>query len=523
MVPANAPATMHGDRIVSWGDFSRLSNKLAAALIRRGAHPGDKVAFYLRNRAEYLVCLAACFKARLVHVNVNYRYTDDELYYIFDNSDSRFAIFGEEFAETVEPLAKRLPAVDAWIQAGGVVGGFAHSLDALCGEGTGAPLDIERSPDDLIFVYTGGTTGMPKGVMWRHADLWGALGFGRTIPANKRVSPGTPEALFENIAAFGPGPRQIVACPLMHGTGLFTAILNLLSGGSVCTLTGNRFDAAELFATVEKRAISSLVIVGDAFAKPMLKALAENPSRWDISSLRIIISSGVMWSLEVKRRLLDHYPGMVLADLFGSSEAVGFGSSVTSAGGVSKTAVFKIGDDCKVFTEDHVEVAPGSNERGFIARRGSIPLGYYKDEKKTAETFPTIDGIRYSVPGDWCTVEEDGTLTLLGRGSVCINTAGEKVYPEEVEETLKTHDLVEDALVVGVPDERWGSAVTAIVELSAGASLDADALREHVRGMLASYKSPKSILAVSTMFRAPNGKADYKGALAWALERLAAE
>jgi fatty-acyl-CoA synthase len=228
-----------------------------------------------------------------------------------------------------------------------------------------------------------------------------------------------------------------------------------------------------------------------------------------------------MWSREVKQGLLQHNPGMMLVDTFGSSEAVGFGTSVTTAAGETRTARFQIGDKCKVFTEDHREVAPGSGEKGFIARCGPIPMGYYKDEEKSAKTFPTIGGVRYSIPGDWCTVEADGTLTLLGRGSVCINTAGEKVYPEEVEEALKTHPDVEDALVVGLPDDKWGQSVTGVVQLRPGASLHEDALRQHVRGSLAGYKTPKRVVAVERMFRAPNGKADYKGATAYASETLA--
>jgi fatty-acyl-CoA synthase len=230
----------------------------------------------------------------------------------------------------------------------------------------------------------------------------------------------------------------------------------------------------------------------------------------------MVVSSGVMWSREVKQGLLKHHAGMMLVDTFGSSEAVGFGTSVTTASGETRTAKFQIGDHCKVFSEDHREIQPGSGERGFIARRGPIPAGYYKDEKKTAETFPTIAGVRYSIPGDWCTVEADGTLTLLGRGSACINTAGEKVYPEEVEEALKRHADVEDALVVGLADDKWGQAVTAVVELREGAVLDEAAMRSHTKGQLAGYKVPKRVFEVEKMFRAPNGKADYKAAKAFA-------
>jgi fatty-acyl-CoA synthase len=410
--------------------------------------------------------------------------------------------------------------VEQWLQVGGVPAPVAGSFQALCEEGDGAPLSIARSPDDLLFVYTGGTTGMPKGVMWRHEDLWGAMRGGESIPANGGVRPASVDVHVRNVGAFGPGPVQIPACPLMHGTGLFTAILNLLSGGCCVTLTSESFDPEELFDAVSRHRVVSIVIVGDAFARPMQKALDAHPGRWDLSSLRIALSSGVMWSQETKQGLLRHHPGMVLADMFGASEAVGFGASITSAKGGSRTAKFVIGDDCKVFSEDHREVAPGSGERGFIARRGPIPLGYHKDPEKTAATFPTIDGVRYSVPGDWCTVEADGTLTLLGRGSVCINTAGEKVYPEEVEEALKTHPDVEDALVVGVPDEKWGQAVTAVVEMSRGTDLDEGSLRQYVRQHLAGYKAPKRIVAVKSMFRAPNGKADYKGAASYARQQL---
>ncbi len=518
--PADAPALIHGETTVGWGDFSRRSNNLAKALASRGLAPDDKVAFYMRNGPAYLETLAACFKGRYVHVNVNYRYLDDELWYILDNSDAAAVVFSEEFAERVEHLRERLPGVRAWVQIGGTPAPWAESYRDLADSGDGTPLEITRSADDLLFIYTGGTTGMPKGVMWRAGDLWGALGNGANAPANAGVAPASAAEHIQNVVRTGPSARQITACPLMHGTGLLTAIGTLSAGGCIIMLESFGFDSEEFWDTVERAGANSAVIVGDAFAKPMLNSLEANPGRWDLSSLKVLVSSGVMWSGDVKQGLLKHHPGMLLADMFGSSEAVGFGSSVTSAEGGSKTAKFTIGDSCKVFSEDHREIAPGSGERGFIARTGPIPLGYYKDPEKTAATFPTIDGVRYSIPGDWCTVEADGTLTLLGRGSVCINTAGEKVYPEEVEEALKTHGEVEDALVVGVPDERFGTAVTGVVQLSAGGSAGEDALRAHVKERLAGYKVPKRVVVVEKMFRAPNGKADYKSARNHALQEL---
>lgn len=518
--PSDAPALIQGETTVTWSDFARRSNNLAAGLRARGLGPGDKVGFYMRNRPAYMETLAACFKARAVHVNVNYRYLDDELAYIFENSDATVIVFSVEFAERVDHVRARLPKVQTWVQVGGTAPPWAESYEAIAEEGDGQPLGLDRSEDDLLFIYTGGTTGMPKGVMWRAADLWGALGSGANAPANAGQKPTSPAQHIANVVGAGPIARQITACPLMHGTGLLTAIGTIAGGGCIILLEGAGFDAEEFWDVVERTQANSAVIVGDAFAKPMLNALEAHRGRWDLSPMKVLISSGVMWSRDVKEALLDHEPGLMLADMFGSSEAVGFGSSVTSRGAGTKTAKFTIGENCKVFTEDHREVVPGSGERGFIARRGPIPLGYYKDPEKTEKTFPTIDGVRYSIPGDWCTVEEDGTLTLLGRGSACINTAGEKVYPEEVEEALKTHDDVEDALVVGVPDDRWGTAVTAVVALRGGGTFDEPALREHVRGLLAGYKVPKRVIRVEKMFRAPNGKADYKGARSHALAEL---
>ena len=518
-----APALIQGDRTILWGEFGRRTNNLARALSESGVEPGDKLALYMRNEPAYVEGLAACFKGRFVHVNVNFRYQDDELHYLLENSDATAVIYAEEFREHIESLRPRLPGLKALVQVGGEKrpdGVLDYEETVTSGDGT--PLTIQRSPDDLLFIYTGGTTGRPKGVMWRHEDLWGALGYGANALCNAGEIPAGPGEHIANAIRHGPGVRQVPCCPLMHGTGLLTAITTLTSGGCLVLLQKPSFDPVELFDAIDRDHVMGLVIVGDAFATPMLRALEEHPGRWRLDSLRVIVSSGVMWSREVKQGLLRHHPDMMLVDAFGSSEAVGFGSSVTTAEGETRTARFQIGESCKVFSEDHREVTPGSGEKGFIARSGPIPVGYYKDPKKSAETFPTIGGVRFSIPGDWCTVESDGTLTLLGRGSACINTAGEKVYPEEVEEALKTHADVDDALVVGLPDEKWGQAVTGIVQLRPGAALDEAALRGHVHELLARYKAPKHIVATERMFRAPNGKADYESAAAYAAESLGA-
>ena len=521
-VPGESAALLHGDHAVSWAAFTRRTNNLATALRTGGVQAGDKVALYLRNRPEYLETTVACFKARLVHVNVNFRYQADELQYIIDNADAKVLVFAGEFAEGLAALRGRLPKVARWIQVddGTPLAPFAERYEPLAAEGEGAPLDIERSPDDLFFLYTGGTTGMPKGVMWRSEDLWHAIGGGGN-PVLGEPPVASLEELDARVRARGPGLRHLPACPLMHGTGLFTAFITLTAGGSIVTLPGVNFDADELWATIGRHAVNTIAIVGDAFAKPMLRALDARRDAYRLDTLISIISSGVMWSPEVKRALLAHHPNMICYDSFGSSEAVGFGASITTASGESRTGRFQLGDKVKVFTEDGREVQPGSDLPGFVAHGGPIPLGYYKDAEKTARTFRVIDGIRYVIPGDWCRVEADGTLTLLGRGSVCINTGGEKVYPEEVEEVLKTHSAVYDAVVVGIPDEKWGQAVIGVVELNAAGRASEDELRRHVRERLAGFKTPKRVLVVESIGRAANGKADY-AALARLAERRVA-
>jgi fatty-acyl-CoA synthase len=517
VLPPDAPAFVHGDRRITWGETSRRTNNLARALIKRGAKPKDKVAFYMRNRPEYCETLAAAFKARLTHVNVNYRYIADEVFYIFDNSDAQTVVYGSEFRDIITQIRPRLTKVDTFIEVtdGGVPANFAEDFERLCAEGDGTPLRIERSPHDEFFIYTGGTTGMPKGVIWTHDDLRET-----SLIALRKLGP-VPENTEQIVAAIkaaGPGNRLLPACPLMHGTGLLMALNTMLGGGTVITLTDHSLNATELLDAMERNKAMTLVIVGDAFAKPMLAVLDEHPDRYDTSSIVNIVSSGVMWSKEVKQGLLRHMPQAIMVDSFGSSEAVGFGTSMMTKDGEVATAKFTVSDRVKVFDAEDRPVEPGSGIPGFVAMPQPIPIGYYKDEKKTASTFKTINGIRYSIPGDWCIVEKDGTLTLLGRGSVCINTAGEKVYPEEVEEALKLHPAVEDALVVGVPDEKWGQSITAVV-VPRG-HINEEDIRLHVRGKLAGYKTPKRVLVAGVPLRAPNGKADYKGALDFAKREL---
>jgi acyl-coenzyme A synthetase/AMP-(fatty) acid ligase len=349
---------------------------------------------------------------------------------------------------------------------------------------------------------------MPKGVMWRQDDLVGSLDAPSKRPLP--VAPGWDD-FDERVAK--PGPRNLPAAPLMHGTGAFNAMWNLVLAGSIVTMEGRHFDPVELLDTVQRERVNSMSIVGDAFAKPILRALDAEPDRWDFSSMRVIISSGVMWSAATKAGLLRHNDRLIMIDSLGSSEAIGMANDTTTAASGPATpgsaAKFVLGANTKVLTEDHREVLPGTGETGRVALRGRTPIGYYKDPAKSAATFVEFEGSRWSIPGDWATVESDGTLRLLGRGSQCINTGGEKVYPEEVEEALKHHPSVADAAVVGVPDERFGEAITALVQPTGG-GIDEATLVAHVRSTLAAYKSPKRIFAVDTIGRAANGKLDYR-------------
>jgi 3-oxocholest-4-en-26-oate---CoA ligase len=514
-------ALAHGEAGVtrSWAELEARANALAAHLAR-GHAPGDKLAIYSHNRPEFVEALLAALKARLVPVNVNYRYREDELAYLFENSDSTAVVYEATFAPQVAALRDRLRGVREWIELsdGAPGNAFAEPYEEIASQ-RAARLDIERSENDLILLYTGGTTGMPKGVMWEQGALWRALGGGGSALRGEAPSASAEEQLARILRPENAG-RLLPGCPLMHGTGQFMAYTVMGNGGAVVTLEGRRLDAHELWRTVAARGVQTLAIVGDVFARPMLAALGERPGAYDLSCVRYIVSSGVMWSPAVKRALLEYLPDVLLQDSFGSSEAVGFGLEITRRDSTVQLGRFRIGPNCKVFTPEGEEVEPGSGVAGFIARSGPIPKGYYKDEKKSAETFRTLQGRRWSIPGDWCTVNADGTLELLGRGSVCINTGGEKVHPEEVEEALKLHPEVTDAVVVGLPDPQWGEAVAALVELRAGGAAGEPALRDFVRERLAGYKVPKRVLVVDSVGRSPSGKADYKGAKARALTAL---
>jgi acyl-CoA synthetase (AMP-forming)/AMP-acid ligase II len=512
-VPADALLFIHGGRRIAWDDASRRMNNLARELRARGAVSGDKLAFYLRNCPEYMEGVGAAFRARLTHVNINYRYMPGEVRYILDNSDATALIYASEFRDCIAQIRDALPRIRTYVEVSpdGDVAPFAENYDAMAEQGDGARLDIARSPDDMLFIYTGGTTGIPKGVMWRHGDIC-AIWHARVARTTGISLPETIAKFAETVKMTGGGMRVLPACPEMHGTGLLTGLSALVTGGSIVTVGGLHFDPHEVWAAVERERVQTMAIVGDPFAKPLLRALDEEPGRYDLSSLTAISSSGAMWSVEVKRGLIRHIPQIVLTDSFASTEAMGMGASAMTKDGETQTAAFALLENAIVIDENDRKIAPGSGKAGLVALSGPLPVGYYKDPEKTARTFRTIGNVRYSIPGDYARIEADGTIVLLGRGNNCINTAGEKVYPEEVEEALKTHPAVDDALVLGVADETWGQAVTGVVILANGAEFDESALRDHVRARLAGYKTPKRILRTAVPLRAPNGKADYKAA-----------
>jgi 3-oxocholest-4-en-26-oate---CoA ligase len=521
----DAVAITQGSRNVSWRDFDRGADGIGQFLLGLGAAHQDKVAVYLYNCPEYLQTLFAAMKVGLVPVNTNYRYGDDELSYLWNNADAVAVAFHGSFSERIEGILDRVPTVKGWLWVDDGTGpcpDWATPYDDAAKSATervAAPWG--RSGDDVYMLYTGGTTGMPKGVMWRQDDL-----FARLIDGGVRHYP--VEGGLEDVRqSIGSTPMEVTlmpACPLMHGTGGFTANTMLAEGGRICLLESRRYDAVELLDTVEREKVNAVVIVGDPFSRPLLSALEAQPGHWDLSSLIMMISSGAMWSESVKQELLSNNPGMLLVDAFSSSEALGMGMSVSGSGNAAATAKFTLGPEVKVLKDDGKPVEPGSDEIGVLALGGRNPLGYYKDEEKSERTFRVIDGVRYSIPGDFAQVDADGTIRLLGRGSVSINSGGEKIFPEEVEEVLKTHPAVRDAVVVGIPHPTYGEQVVAVVELVDGAAAPTeDELIAHVKGRLASFKAPRRVRVVSTIGRAPNGKVDYKRHRAESIEELSPE
>jgi fatty-acyl-CoA synthase len=503
-----APALRHGPRHVSWRELDRRADGVAASLLDAGLARQDKVALYLRNRPEYLESLFATFKAGLVPVNTNYRYGDDELACLWDRSETAAVVFDAEFTDVCLRLRPALPAVRRWLRVGDEADcpAWATPYEPAAAAPTARMIaGWGRSGDDLCLLYTDSPTGLPNGVMWRQDDMFRMLESLRGGPAQGGAD---SQKWVERLER--PDPPALPAPPLMHSAAFWFVLPTLNRGGTVVTLTSPTFDAAELLATVVATDVRRLCIVGDAFAKPVLGEIDADPARWDLSKVRLIFSSCAMLSQDSKARLLEHAPRALIVDALASSEAGSVAMTSTAKGETAATARFTLSPNTRVVDALGRDVVPGSGQAGRLAVGGYLPLGYYCDPDKTAATFVVLDGRRHVIAGDWAEVDAEGAITLLGRGSSCIHTGGEQVFPEEVEEVLKQAAGVHDVAVVGVPDERFGEAIVALVEPDLGVRLDEADLIAHVKQRLASYKVPRRVFEVASLGRGPNGKLDHR-------------
>lgn len=509
-------AIISGDRKLTYAELEEQSNRLGHYLQSQGVGPGDKVGLYCRNGIEIVIALTAIVKIRAISVNVNYRYVEAELHYLFENSDMAALVHERRYSDKVANVLPSTPNVKtAIVVEDGADGSFdsyggVPFADALA-QGSPERDFGERSPDDIFLIYTGGTTGFPKGVMWRHEDIYRSLFGGINYVTGEYI-----EGEWD-LAKQGAEAAPFIGFPIppmIHGATQAATFMALFQGRT--TVLAPEFNPEEVWELIEKHKINMLFFAGDAIARPLIDALDTETGRArDLSSLWVLASSAALFSQTVKERYLELLPNRVITDAIGASETGTGGLSTVTKGQMHPGGpTVKISSTTTVLDEEGNPVQPGSGVRGLIAKSGHIPVGYFKDEKKTAETFKTFNGVRYAIPGDWATVEADGTVTMLGRGSVSINTGGEKVFPEEVESVLKGHPAVFDAVVVGVPDEKWGQHVGAVIAVREGVELTFEDLDTHARKEIAGYKVPRSIWIVDSVKRNPAGKADYR----WAKE-----
>jgi acyl-CoA synthetase (AMP-forming)/AMP-acid ligase II len=506
----------------TFAELEARANRFAAYLAGLGVGAGDHVGVYGFNGIGWVEAMIGAFKRRAVPVNVNYRYVEDELAYLFDNADLCAVVVDREFAPRVANVTAALPALrhvvhwDTPVSEDGDEAASQAALDALGSVGweealaAGSPERDEapRSPDDLYMLYTGGTTGMPKGVVWRHEDVFMALGGGIDATTNERVA--TEFDLARKASATEVPLRSLCLPPLMHGTAQWS-VLRFLFDGSTSVLM-RRFDPHGAWRVAAAERVNNLMITGDAMGRPLVEALDDlDGEGLDLSALVVVASTAAVFTPAVKDRFLARLPGLLVVDAIGSTETGSNGMAVAAPGARMRGGpTVAPARDAVVVDEDLREMAPGTGAVGRLARKGNIPLGYYKDEAKTAATFVTgPGGERYVIAGDMAMLEADGTITLLGRGSGCVNTGGEKVFPEEVEGVLKAHPEVFDALVVGVPDPRWGQRVAAVVQPRRPGGVTLEELDRHCRGQLAGYKIPRQLTLVEAMVRSPSGKPDY--------------
>jgi fatty-acyl-CoA synthase len=515
-------AVVLGDQEIRWKDLDDRAARLATVFSASGVKEGSRVAQLLYNDAAYLESVYALFKLRATPVNVNYRYLVNEVAYILNNSEAEVLVYHASLADRVEGLKEMVPSLRTLICVNDVGSGpvltKGHLDYATVVSSAERAERIRRSGEDLLFLYTGGTTGMPKGVMWRHVDLFGALAssgyqaLGLPLPAT------TEEvgAYARQLNSEGKSPTNLCAPPLMHGVALFLAMSSFVLGGKVVLLKSRRFDPAELVELTAKYRVNQISLVGDAFAKPVNRYLEGLESSGaaipDLTSVVRITSSGATLSGDQKLVLRRFMPNATMIDMLGASEGGPFGIDMTTPDKAPlDTAVFIAPPNVVTFDDQTWEIIPrGSGRVGVLGASGPIPQGYFRDPEKSASTFRSVDGVRYTVPGDYAIIDADGTMHLLGRGSVCINTGGEKVYPEEVEVVARAVTGIADCTVVGVPDDRFGNAVVAVVSRTPGSTVTAEELSSEMRKSLAAYKCPKHVVFVDSVYRSPSGKADYK-------------
>ncbi|MEU6284524.1 acyl-CoA synthetase [Streptomyces sp. NPDC047028] len=507
------------ERRLTYAELDAAADRIAHHLIDSGIRPGEHLGLHLYNGVEYLQTVLACLKARVVPVNVNYRYVEEELVYLYRDADLVALVFDAEFSDRVAAALPRAPKLRHLVRVGAgrpVAGPGAEPVEVpgavpfaeAEASGSAGRGFAPRSGNDQFIIYTGGTTGMPKGVMWRQEDLFFA-GLGGGAPTGEPVR--TPGELAERVAAGGSGITFFPVPPLMHGTSTLTAFIGFNFGQRV--VLHRKFVPEEVLRTVERERVTSMSLVGDAMLRPLIDALAGPLKGTDCSALFSVSSSGAVMSETVRRQFRELVPNAMLLNNFGSSES-GFNGTATDDSGPERGFRIRVNSRTQVVDPaTHAPVAVG--ETGRVAQCGHVPLGYYNDPRKTAETFFERGGQRWVLLGDMATVDEEGVVTVLGRGSQCINTGGEKVYPEEVEQALKAHPDVYDALVAGVPDTRWGNHVAAVVQLRSGAGLPSLAdIQDHCRTRLAGYKIPRQLVITDAIQRSPSGKADYR----WARE-----
>jgi 3-oxocholest-4-en-26-oate---CoA ligase len=513
VVPGDRPAIIRGDKIVTWAEFDSRTNRLARAMVAAGLEPGDRVAVLARNITEFIEVVGAAFKARLAWVNINYRYTATEVEYVLADCGARAIFYQDEFEEVTSAALKALPPM-----AMAVPIGLTGAYEALVSEGDSQRLDIQRSPEDSYLLYTGGTTGKPKGVIWRMGDA-------RAVQLESLPADAVPATLDDHLkmVAANPTPGRVLpACPLMHGAGTNSSIAELMNGGTAVLLEGDGFSAEELWDATARSRVTRILIVGDVFARPMLEALQVNPGRWNLSSLKLISSAGLMWSKEVKSGLIEALPEVTLMDILGASEASNFAYAFSATGSATPTGLFEPSPKAVLVAPDYSRILDANDPGpGLLGRRLPFSSGYFEDPEKTAATFREIDGEFIAIPGDMAERTEGGRLRLIGRDSMVINTGGEKVFVEEVEEALKRVPCVVDAMVVGVPDPKWGKAIAALVK--PGQDFDEADVREALLSDLAPYKLPRKIMLVTELPRHATGKGDYRKAAEIASEALSAE